>query len=118
MLKFLGVGSCFNTEMGNTSAYYIENGKLTLFDCGETVFDAIKRKKLLDGIDNVNVFITHLHSDHVGSLPSLIFYLHFYKKIVPTIWFPNHEIVKFLKLGNVPAIFYEYKQHIKMEFLL
>ena len=108
MLKFLGVGSCFNTEVGNTSAYYINDDKLTLFDCGEMVFDKVKRLKLLKNIKTVDIFITHLHSDHVGSLPSLIFYLHFIKGIKPTIWFPNEDIVKWLELGNVPEELYDY----------
>lgn len=108
MLKFLGVGSCFNTEMGNTSAYYISDDRLTLFDCGEMVFDRVKRLELLKNIKTVDIFITHLHSDHVGSLPSLIFYLHFLKGIKPTIWFPNDDIVKWLELGNVPKELYNY----------
>lgn len=108
MLKFLGIGSCFNTDMGNTAAYYIEDDNLTLFDCGEMTFEAIKKRDLLKGINSVNIFITHLHSDHVGSLPTLIFYLNFIKKIKPTIWFPNNDIVKFLTLSNVPKELYNY----------
>ncbi len=108
MLKFLGVGSCFNTKLGNTSAYYIEDDKLTLFDCGESIFERIVNKDLLKGIKQVDIYITHLHSDHVGSLPSLIFYLHFIKGIKPTIWFPNEDIVKWLELGNVPEELYDY----------
>ena len=59
MLKFLGVGSCFNTDMGNTSAYYIEDNKLTLIDCGESAFESIVNRRLLDGIRKVDIYITH-----------------------------------------------------------
>jgi len=38
----------------------------------------------------------------------LIFYLHFLKRIKPTIWFPNTDIVKWLRLGNVPDKLYNY----------
>ena len=108
MLKFLGIGSCFNTDMGNTSAYYIDDGKLILFDCGETVFDAILKRDLLKDITEVDIYITHLHSDHVGSLPSFIFYLYLAKDIKPTIWFPNADLVNWLKLGNVPDAIYNF----------
>ena len=79
MLKFLGIGSCFNFDMGNTSAYYIDNKEKTmlLFDCGETVFSELGKKGLLSDLEKATVIITHLHSDHVGSLPSLIFYFHY-----------------------------------------
>lgn len=118
MLKFLGVGSCFNTDMGNTSAYYIEGDNLTLFDCGEMTFEAIKKRDLLKDINSVNIFITHLHSDHVGSLPSFIFYLNFLKGIKPTIWFPNNDIIKWLRLGNVPDKLYNYMLAIDSEEFL
>lgn len=43
-LKFLGTGSAFNTKLGNTSAYLLNNDKsaMLLFDCGETVFSKLK----------------------------------------------------------------------------
>jgi len=118
MLKFLGVGSCFNTDMGNTSAYYIEADNLTLFDCGEMTFEAIKKRDLLKDIKSVNVFITHLHSDHVGSLPTFIFYLHFLKGIKPKIWFPNKDIVNWLRLGNVPDELYTYMMAVDSDYFL
>lgn len=108
MIKFLGVGSCFNVKMGNTAAYYIEGNKLTLIDCGESVFERIVNENLLDGIKHVDIYITHLHSDHVGSLPSFIFYLKFGFLIKPNVYFPNDDIVKFLKLGNVPDDIYNF----------
>ena len=43
MLKFIGKGSCFNVVEVNTSAYYKNNDKLLLIDCGESVF-----KEMLD----------------------------------------------------------------------
>lgn len=75
MLKFLGRGSAFNVKEGNTSAYIKEGNFLFLLDCGEGIFKEVLDKKLLDGVEVVNIFISHLNSDHVGSLSSLLFYL-------------------------------------------
>lgn len=79
-LKFLGRGSAFNVKEGNTSAYFIEEDTLFLIDCGETVFTRLVQKKVLDNIKTINVLITHLHPDNVGSLGTLIFYSYFVMK--------------------------------------
>ena len=49
MLKFIGTGSAFNQDLGNTSAYIKDGETLLLIDCGETVFQRIKeiRRKYL-----------------------------------------------------------------------
>lgn len=82
-LKFLGTGSAFNTKLGNTSAYLLNNDKsaMLLFDCGETVFS--KLKPILEKNKNISEFticITHSHSDHMGSLPTLLYYLYYMYK--------------------------------------
>ena len=75
-LQFLGRGGAFLVEEGNTAAYFIEGETLFLIDCGETVFGRIVQLDLLkkNHIKEINCFITHMHSDHVGSLSSLIYY--------------------------------------------
>lgn len=79
MLKFLGRGSAFNVKEGNTSAYLIveheSNKILFLFDCGESVFKEIITRNILQDINIINIFISHLNSDHIGSLSSLLFYI-------------------------------------------
>ena len=111
MLNFLGIGSCFNVQMGNTSAYYKKGKKLILFDCGESVFERIIEKNLLDGISSIDIYITHSHSDHIGSLPSLIFYLTMILKIKPTIYFPTDTLKSFLNLSGVSTDLYN---HVKI----
>lgn len=76
-LLFLGRGSAFNTSEGNNSAYFIDKNELFLIDCGESIFEKIIERKLLDGVSCVNVFITHTHSDHIGSIGSLIMYCYY-----------------------------------------
>ncbi len=91
MLKFIGTGSAFNNEMGNTAAFIKEDDTLLLIDCGETVFSRIKEVNLLDDVKNVYIIITHNHDDHIGSLGSLIAYLNEIKGIIPNIVITNSE---------------------------
>ena len=101
-LKFLGRGSAFNTKEGNTSAYFIRNDALFLIDCGETVFVKILELNLLKdtNIKKVYVLITHLHSDHVGSLSSFILYCYFNKKIKPRVFCNDRNITKLLNING------------------
>ena len=75
-LKFLGTGGRLNAAHGNTSAYYTEDDKLLLIDCGETAFGEIQELHLLDGISKVFFICTHAHLDNVGGLGNLCLYCH------------------------------------------
>jgi len=109
MLKFLGNGSCFNTKAGNNTCYYYdkEDKHMLFIDCGEGTFEKIERNHLLDGVKNVDILVTHLHSDHVGSLPSLLFFCQYALGIKPTVIYPDKETIgEYLKLsGNEPDEF-------------
>lgn len=74
MLTFIGTGGAFATDLHNCSAYYKEKGNLILIDCGESIFEQILKLNLLDDIKKIDIIITHFHSDHVGSLGTLLFY--------------------------------------------
>ena len=102
ILNFLGRGSAFNVKEGNNCAYIKSDSQLLLIDCGEGVFERIIKKRILDGIDNVNVVITHIHSDHSGSLSSLLYYCYYIKHITVNVYFPDNILRDLLKvLGNV-----------------
>lgn len=90
-IKFLGIGSAFNVKLGNTSMYVKQDNVLLLIDCGESIFEKILEHNILNNITDVNVLITHLHSDHIGSLSSLIFYCYYKLNIVPNIYFDDKE---------------------------
>lgn len=80
-LKSLGFGSAFNSqEYGNNSWYFIEDDKVFMIDCGSTVFNTF-REKGLDNYKEVNVIITHMHTDHVGSLGTLIEWMYYVKGV-------------------------------------
>lgn len=92
-LSFIGRGSAFNVDEINTSAYIMEGNEIIIFDCGESVFTKLP-KILNHNLDSVNIFITHLHSDHVGSLPTLIFYTWFKLNKKLNIYFRDKEDIK------------------------
>lgn len=109
ILKFIGNGSCFNISKRNTSCYYKDNDNLLLIDCGEDIFKELISKDILRDIKNIYVTITHLHSDHVGSLPSLIFYCNIVLKIKVTVIYPQQEnITTLLTLMGVNKFIYNY----------
>lgn len=109
-LKFLGRGSAFNTKEGNTAAYIKQDSHLLLIDCGENIFERIVNINLLDGIEKVDVLITHLNSDHVGGLSSLIYYCYYMKKFKVTVYFPTYELQELLKLMGHTRNEYEFKR--------
>lgn len=67
---FLGSGSSFCLSKENYQsniAIKAENGKILLFDAGSTINDALDNAKI--NVNDINsIFISHLHSDHIGGL--------------------------------------------------
>lgn len=80
-LNFIGYGSGFCPSLGTTSAYYKEQDKMLIIDCGEEVYKALKNSDVLSDVKTVYFIITHTHCDHIGSIGTLIFHLHFIKNI-------------------------------------
>ena len=101
-LTFLGRGSAFNYLEDNTCAYFIIDKHLFLFDCGEKIASKIIYLKLLDNIEKVSIFITHLHSDHIGSLEGLLTFIKVFKTdIEVNVIYPNKDkLSTLLKLLN------------------
>jgi len=131
-LKFLGRGAAFNPNEGNTSAYFIEDDNLFLLDSGETVFASLIKNNILEKINNIYIMITHTHSDHIGSLGSIVHYFYYMKESNATIVLPtdakyqkdieellrifgcdkeNYNFIKEIELDN------NYKSFNKLRFL-
>lgn len=108
MINFIGKGSAFNTKLGNTSAFIKNNNSLLLIDCGGTVFHRLQELNMFDGLENLYIIITHTHPDHVGSLGEVIFYSYYILNHIPTIFFPNKELLEgFLTSIGVSAEMYK-----------
>ena len=88
-LHFLGRGAAFYVEAGNTSAYLREGSRLLLLDCGESVFADLLRRGVLSGVTDITVALSHLHSDHCGSLGSLCHYCFYMLHIIPKLVLPE-----------------------------
>ncbi len=73
-MKFLGVGAAYNPSWGSNSAFFTVGKQLYLLDCGESTFGAMAGRPELAECEAASVLITHLHSDHIGSLGSFVSY--------------------------------------------
>lgn len=78
-LHFTGRGAMLNPSEGNTAAYFEDDQNLFLIDCGEDVAKKLIEMHKLDLDKNYYLFITHTHSDHIGSIGTLIQYLYYIK---------------------------------------
>lgn len=112
MLKFIGIGDAFNTKDGNTSAYIKFGSEIVFFDMGEDVFSKAKNKGLFENVSKVHIFITHLHSDHMGSLGTAIAYLYYglfnkdNSKIC--VYFPSTRLGELLEMQGVTQSWYTF----------
>lgn len=100
-IEFLGFGSAFNPAFKNTNAYFEISNNLYFIDFGESAFETVKSKINLENYNNITVIITHLHGDHVGSLPTFISYVYYILGIKINLIHPNNTIVKLLDLMGI-----------------
>ncbi|MDR2477716.1 MAG: MBL fold metallo-hydrolase [Treponema sp.] len=112
-LHFLGRGAGFNPAEGSTSAFFIDGTKMFLIDCGESVFKTILEREILDSVSELNIFITHTHSDHVGSLGSLVLYAAMVKRqtvniIIDEIMGYRADICALLKIYGLSGGMYHF----------
>src|SRR5699024_662149 len=74
-IKFLGTGAGVPSKERNVSSLALnlteEINHIWLFDCGEATQHQILRTNLKPRKIN-KIFITHLHGDHIYSLPGLL----------------------------------------------
>ncbi len=107
-LKFLGRDSGFGEK--NNSAYYVNGDKLTMIDCGFSVFNIAKNTFDFNKFQSIEIVITHLHNDHAGSLSQLILYLWFVFHKKTTVISNCSRIKDYLDITGTPQDAYDLKK--------
>ena len=105
-LNFLGCGSAFNPLYGNTSAYFTNKDQLYVIDGGESVFLKLYQKELLKKYAGITIMVTHMHADHVGSLPSIISYCYYVRGKKVTVIYPEKSLWILLGLMGIDPDIY------------
>jgi glyoxylase-like metal-dependent hydrolase (beta-lactamase superfamily II) len=68
----IGVGTAFGRRLFNTnSIFQFDNGEFLLVDCGFTASRSLETIGL-SVLDVENLFISHLHADHIGGIEELV----------------------------------------------
>lgn len=118
-LLFLGYDSGYGRY--NNSAYYTSDNYLLLIDCGMTIFNKLhlmdKENNFLKNKDKIEVIITHLHDDHVGSLNQLILYCYHVLNKKITIYSKCQNLETRINIGGVPKEGYEIKDNPDINFI-
>ena len=112
LLTFLGKGSAYNPLYKNTAAYFTIADKLFIIDCGETVFESFITENFDFSVySDISIIITHFHSDHVGSLSTLLSYLFAHGHKCNVIH-PNSDICRLLEMVDIPDSQYNYCSNV------
>lgn len=111
ILKNIGKDSGFGDN--NNSWYIEENNNLTIIDAGFTVFNEIKHRFDLSTFNNINIVITHLHTDHSGSLPQIVLYAYYIHKKIINIISKCEHIETFLKITGVTKDMYTLSEKLE-----
>ena len=85
-IQFVGAGSAFNKEDGQSNMLVIANsGKKLLIDCGTYCWQFAKMINV--GYKDIDaLYISHLHADHVGGIEEMAFCTYFGKLPRPKLY--------------------------------
>lgn len=105
-LLFLGTGSAFTIGDGNYQSNMLivaPNGKKLLIDCGSDIrFSLYEQDLIYKDIDAV--YISHLHTDHIGGLEWLAFTKYFLDSKAKPLLFINKGLKKGLWNSISPGL--------------
>lgn len=88
-ITFIGCGDSFSEELGNNSALLEFGNENLMIDIPDSNFSRIKKIKK-DYSDIQNIFVTHLHADHINGLERFAYY----RKYATPLLRPNENIDK------------------------
>lgn len=115
-MSFSGVGAAYRPSWGSNSAFFMAEKQLYLIDCGESVFCCMVDRPELSECEAVNILITHLHSDHIGSLGSFISYCRHVLGKPVLVATPDHALAVVLKLTGIEEDEYELRTEFAAPF--
>lgn len=115
ILKFIGREAGFGFH--NNAAYYTNEKRLILFDCGMTVFNDLRELVDLKEFETIDIIITHLHPDHAGSVGQLIMYLWYKLNKKANIYCKCENIIKYLDIIGVDRKIYSLKSEDNINFI-
>jgi ribonuclease BN (tRNA processing enzyme) len=72
MLTILGSGGWFSAHGRQTASALLRvDGRAVMIDAGTGIATLVERPELLDGLDGLDILLTHFHLDHVAGLAVL-----------------------------------------------
>mgnify|MGYP002626712432 CR=1 FL=1 len=86
-LRFIGNGSGFSRS--NNNAFFENNDELIMIDCSMLNMNRIRDIFDFKKYNKINIFVTHMHADHVSGIPNIIQYLFHMFDIVANIIVPS-----------------------------
>lgn len=101
-IKFIGNGSGFSKT--NNNAFFEYKNELIIIDVSMLNMNKIKEIFDFKKYKKINIFITHMHADHISGLPNLIQYLNYTFNIVVNVISPykiKKDIITFLNITGV-----------------
>jgi len=120
-IELLGNAGAFDFDKVSSSFLMKkEDNSLALIDCGHGVNNVLKKRDLIEDIEEV--YITHTHFDHIADLEGLIYYRYFVHGKKTTIrssvtiieelknMFGSRFDTEYLNGENIPAHMVEYKK--------
>lgn len=114
-LQFLGFGAAFYPQFGNTAAWFLHGRDFYLLDCGEDVFHKVYQLEEYKASHSVSVLITHMHTDHVGSLGDLIAYTWFKQNRRVRVYYPDRRLTEYLELSGIHKDIYDFFDEMPQE---
>lgn len=115
-MKALGNGSGFSRTY--TSAYFTHENDLIIIDMGDTAYHRLQKMNLTI-YNDIYIFITHTHFDHIGGLPIFVQYVYYVFGKSPIIIAPSKEVRSdlqmILKIGDIFKNMYKLKVSDKLK---
>lgn len=101
-IKFIGNGSGFSKT--NNNAFFEYKDELTLIDCSMLNMNRIKSIFDFKKYNTINIFVTHMHADHISGLPNLIQFLFHAYNIICNVMIPDSLKNDLINLNTICGV--------------